>query len=57
MKWLAENVGNIVVVIILLIVLGLALFSVIRRKRKGLSSCGCDCGSCGMSGFCNKEKK
>ena len=28
------------------VVIGFAVWRVIRTKRKGKSACGCDCGSC-----------
>ena len=56
MTWIAENIGNIIVILLLLAVVGAAIFSIVNKKRKGLSSCGCNCGSCGMAGMCGKNE-
>ena len=53
--WFAENLGTIIVVAILLVVVGAAVFSIIRSKRKGKSSCGCGCANCAMRGSCHKS--
>ncbi len=50
--WFAENIGTIIVVAILLLVVGAAVFSIVRSKRKGKSpSCGCGCANCAMHGI------
>ena len=46
MEWIAANLGTIVVGLVLLIIVGLVVFKLVRDKKKGKSSCGCDCGSC-----------
>ena len=54
--WFAENIGTIIVVAILLLVVGAAVFSIVRSKRKGKSpSCGCGCANCAMHGSCHKK--
>ena len=56
MTWITENLSSIIVFLILLVVVGTALYSMINKKRKGGSSCGCNCGSCAMSGMCEKNE-
>ena len=41
----------------LVIIVGLIIFSLIRDRRKGKSTCGCNCAHCAMAGACHKPKK
>ncbi|MBQ1469560.1 MAG: FeoB-associated Cys-rich membrane protein [Schwartzia sp.] len=54
LQFIWENIGNIVVCFILLLLVGLALRTVVLNRRKGKSSCGCDCSSCHYQ--CGKGK-
>ena len=52
MNWLAENSGNIIVLILLGGLLGLCIRNLWQAKKKGCSacsSCGHECGSCPFS--------
>ena len=42
-SWLAANWGNILVILIVTGLLALAVFTMVRDKKKGKSSCGCGC--------------
>ncbi|MBR6897645.1 MAG: FeoB-associated Cys-rich membrane protein [Lachnospiraceae bacterium] len=53
MNWIEENIGTIIVSIIIATVLALAIRSLIRQKRNGRSCCG-SCGSCPGCGSCDK---
>ena len=53
--WLSSNLGNIVVVLILLTVVFFAVRTIVRDRRSGKSSCGCNCGGCAMSGSCHQK--
>lgn len=59
--WISANIGTIIVCAILIAVVALLIWSMIRDKKKGKSSCGCGCSSCALSGSCHdtapKEKK
>ena len=58
LTWFAANLANIVIIVILAFVVGLAVRSMIRNKKAGKSSCGCDCGSCGAcAGSCAMQRK
>lgn len=48
MNWLIENLSTIIVSIILLIALFMAVRSIRHDKANGKSSCGGNCGSCGV---------
>ncbi len=50
--------GTVVSVVIAVLAVGLVAFGIgyqIRCKKKGKSSCGCDCSSCG--GCCHSHEK
>ncbi|MBR4725555.1 MAG: FeoB-associated Cys-rich membrane protein [Lachnospiraceae bacterium] len=56
-EWIADNTANIVIITVLLAIVGLAVFSIIRRKKSGKSSCGCDCGNCPSSAYCHTKDR
>ena len=55
MAWLNENWGTILV----LAILGVAVFFIIRKLRKdvkcGSGLCGCGCRECAMRGTCHQK--
>lgn len=53
--WLQQNIGTIIVCIILIAIIGLIVAKIIKDKRKGKSSCGCGCANCAMRGQCHKQ--
>ena len=53
--WLIENLGTIFVTLILILIVGLVIYSMVRNKMKGKSSCGCSCSSCPAGGMCHKN--
>ena len=53
MQWLINNLGTLVVLLIVAVIIGLAVFSVVRKRAKGGCSCGCGCNNCPMSGKCH----
>ncbi len=55
--WLGANIGNIIVIIILLTIIALIVRSIIKDKKSGKSSCGCGCAHCAMKGSCHAPKK
>lgn len=55
MNWLQQNLATILISAALLLVLGGIIWSMVRRKRKGESSCGCGCSDCAMNGACHGE--
>ncbi|MCR5530072.1 MAG: FeoB-associated Cys-rich membrane protein [Saccharofermentans sp.] len=55
--FLHENIGTILCGSILLIVLILIVRSMVNDKKKGRSSCGCNCSHCAMAGRCHEVKK
>ena len=55
--WLIENIGNIIVITIVVAILALALRSVIKDRLSGKGGCGCGCANCAMHGKCHTAKK
>ena len=53
--WLANNLGTILVVLVLAAAVLAIVRSLIRNKKKGKSSCGCNCAHCAMAGTCHKN--
>ncbi len=53
--FITENIGTIIVSLILIAVVFFAVRSMIRSKKKGQCSCGGNCGSCSMGCACHKK--
>ena len=55
--WIAENAITIIVIAAVLVLIGVALFSVIKDKKNKKGVCTGNCATCGMgcSGY-NKKK-
>ena len=51
--WLSANVGTIVVLAVLILIVALIIIGMVRNKKNGKSSCGCNCQGCSMSGSCH----
>lgn len=54
--WIAENIGTILVSAVLVAIVALIVRSLVKNKKKGKSSCGCNCAHCAMAGTCHKSK-
>ncbi|MBP5180109.1 MAG: FeoB-associated Cys-rich membrane protein [Clostridiales bacterium] len=54
-EWIMDNLGTIIVSAILIVIVGLAVGSLIRKKIKGESTCGCGCSNCPASSTCHKK--
>ncbi len=55
-SWLADNIAVILVSLALFAVVIWIIISMLRRKKKGKSSCGCSCTDCPMGGSCHGKK-
>jgi hypothetical protein len=53
LQWLSQNWGNIVVLSVLAVIVGVIVFFHLRAKKKGKGGCGCGCKHCAMSGTCH----
>ncbi len=50
-EWIVKNIGTIAAALVVLVVVGLNVLSIIKRKKKGghIIDCGGNCASCGGS--------
>ena len=56
--WLAENLGNILVILVLAaVVAGILLYMGKQRKKGGGCSYGGNCGSCGTCCACHPKSE
>lgn len=53
--FLVQNVGTILVAFVLIIVVFIIIRKLIKDKKAGKSSCGCDCSSCGGRDLCHRR--
>lgn len=47
MEFIVQNFGTIVVFLVLLLIVAMVIYSMIKSRKQGKNSCGCDCGSGG----------
>lgn len=55
LDFFANNWGTLLAGVITLAVVSLIIVKLIRDKKKGKKSCGCDCGSCSASAVCHYD--
>ena len=55
--WLLNNIGTVIVSLVLAAVIFLIIFKLIKDKKQGRSSCGCGCEHCAMAGKCKSGIK
>ena len=55
-SWLANNLGTIVISIILIVMVVFIIRKLINDKRQGISSCGGNCAHCNMCSGIKKQK-
>ena len=49
--------GTVIVLLVLAAIIFLIVFSMVRDRKAGKSSCGCKCSCCPMAGQCHKAHK
>lgn len=55
--WIANNIWTIVICAVLVAVVALIVVSLVKDKKKGKSTCGCNCAHCAMAGICHSAQK
>ena len=55
LAWIIENLGNIIVSLILIVIVAAVIFKMIKDKKNGISSCGGNCAHCSMCASCQKK--
>ncbi len=56
MQWIHQNLATILICLGLVVLVGAIIASMIRDKKQGKNSCGCNCSGCAMGEFCHKNK-
>ncbi len=57
LSFIQDNIGSIIVGVIVVAIIVFAAWRVILDKKQGRSSCGCSCSSCPNAGLCHADKK
>lgn len=55
-SFISNNIGTIIAFVIILAIVIMAFGVLVKDKKKGKSSCGCNCAHCAMAGSCHKTK-
>ena len=55
--WIAENKVTIIVIAVILVLIGVAVFSLLKDKKNNKGGCTGNCASCGMRCSYNKKTK
>lgn len=57
MAWLMNNLGSIIIALVLAVIVALIIVKMLKDKKNGKSSCGCGCSNCAMKDSCHSNKK
>ena len=57
LAWLSKNIATIIICLVLTVIVALIIFSLVKNKKKGKSSCGCNCAHCAMAGSCHSANQ
>ncbi len=55
--WIAQNIGSIVITLLLIFIIAGIIFRLIKDKKQGKSTCGGNCAHCQMCAGCCGERK
>ncbi|MDE6149384.1 MAG: FeoB-associated Cys-rich membrane protein [Ruminococcus sp.] len=55
MSFIIENIGTIIIGLIVFVLIAGIVIKLVKDKRKGKTSCGCGCSNCPSSGICHKK--
>ena len=53
--WIAENAATIIVIAVIIVLIGVAVFSLLKDKKNKKGGCTGNCASCGMR--CSYKQK
>ncbi len=57
LAWLSANISTIIISLVLLLIVAAIIYKLVKDKKKGKHSCGCDCAHCAMAGSCHSKKQ
>jgi hypothetical protein len=55
--FLKANIATIIVLLVVIAAVALAVYSIIKNKKAGKSSCGCNCSGCPNAGSCHLSQE
>ena len=55
--WIADNAAAIIAIAVILIVIGIAVYSLVKDKKNKKGGCTGNCAACGMGCSCSNKKK
>jgi hypothetical protein len=55
--FISENIGTIIVGLILAVIIFIIIRKMVKDKHSGKSSCGCNCSGCANAGICHGQMK
>ncbi len=53
LQWMEANLSTILISFALVVIVAMIVWHLVRQKKQGKSSCGCNCAHCAMSGSCH----
>ncbi len=53
LQWMEANLSTILISAVLVVIVAMIVWHLVRQKKQGKSSCGCNCAHCAMSGSCH----
>ncbi len=53
LQWMEANLSTILISAVLAVIVAMIVWHLVRQKKQGKSSCGCNCAHCAMSGSCH----
>ena len=56
LAWIVSNIWTIVICAVLAAIIAAIIVSIVKDKKKGKSSCGCNCAHCAMADSCPGQK-
>jgi|GEM_PF-316335 len=57
LDFIVDNLGTILITVVLVTILAAIVVKLVRDKRKGKSSCGGNCAHCALGGSCHGEDR
>lgn len=57
LDFIVDNLGTILITVVLVTILAAIVVKLVRDKRKGKSSCGGNCARCALGGSCHGDKR
>ena len=53
LDWVYSNWANILVIGVVILLVAAAVIVMVRDRKAGRSSCGCNCANCALAGKCH----